>query len=37
MASFGGSELYEMVGDLPPTVGMTNLRFRENREKQDPL
>jgi hypothetical protein len=21
MASFGGGELYQMVGDLPPTVG----------------
>ena len=26
-----------MVGDLRPTVGMTNLRFRQNREKQDPF
>lgn len=37
MASFGGGELYQMVGDLRPTVGMRNLRFRQNREKQDPL
>ena len=37
MASFDGGELYQMVGDLRPTVGMTNLRFRQNREKQDPF
>jgi hypothetical protein len=36
MVSFGG-ELYQMVGDLRPTVGMTNPRFRRNREKQDPF
>jgi hypothetical protein len=29
MASFGGGELYRMVGDLRSTVGMTNLRFRQ--------
>src|SRR5258707_1650909 len=36
MVSFGG-ELSQMVGDLRPTVGMTNPRFRQNREKQDPF
>jgi hypothetical protein len=36
MGSFGG-ELYQMVGDLRPTVGMTNPCFRQNREKQDPF
>src|ERR1700729_1321453 len=37
MASFGGRELCRMVGDLRSTVEMTNLRFRQNREKQDPF
>jgi hypothetical protein len=36
-ASFGSSGQYQMVGDLRPTVGMTNLRFRQNKEKQDRL
>jgi hypothetical protein len=36
MASFDGGEAYQMVGDLRPTVG-TTLRFRQNREKQDPF
>jgi hypothetical protein len=37
MASFGGGDLYRTVGDLRSTVGMTNLRFRQNQEKQDPF
>jgi hypothetical protein len=37
MASFDGGEPTKMVGDLRPTVGMTNLRFRQNREKQGPF
>jgi hypothetical protein len=37
MARSGGGELCQMVGDLRPTVEVTNLRFRQNREKQDPF